>query len=150
MGLDRRAVWYGEDMERRVLPRPQRILVVDDSRDVRQLWKVWLSFWGFDVEEAENGCEAIRKAWDARPDVILMDVAMPVLDGIRATALLKADSRTARVPVLAMSANVFPPTPQDALNAGCDVFVPKPVDPDDLIEHVRAAIRRLHDPSRRN
>ena len=135
-------------MERRVLPRPQRILVVDDSSDVRQLWKVWLGFWGFLVDEAENGCEAIRKARAQRPEVILMDVAMPVLDGISATALLKADQRTADVPVLAISANVFPPIPARALAAGCEVFVPKPVDPDDLIEHVRAAIRRQHDPAR--
>lgn len=117
---------------------------MDDSSDVRQLWKVWLSFRGFVVDEAQNGCEAIQKAKAARPDLILMDLAMPVLDGIRATALLKADSLTARVPVLAVSANVFPPTPQDAIAAGCDVFVPKPVDPEDLIEHVRAALRRLH------
>ena len=131
-------------MERRVHPRPQRIFLAEDSADLRQRWSMWLTIWGFSVVEAQNGQEAVEKARVTDPDLIMMDIAMPVLDGIRATELLKADPVTAQVPVLAVSANVFPPTPSDALAAGCDVFVPKPLDPDNLIDHLRSALRRTH------
>ena len=130
-------------MDRRVRQRPQRILLVEDSADLRQLWKIWLTIRGFAVDEARDGAEAVRKAQADLPDLILMDLAMPVLDGIAATERLKAQARTANVPVLAVSANVWPATVEKALRAGCEVFVPKPVDPDQLMEHVRAAFRRL-------
>src|SRR5688500_11602438 len=63
---------------RRVLPRPQRVLVVDDDSDIRQIWDLWLTFWGFRVEEAANGAEALDKAKAHRPDLVLMDIWMPV------------------------------------------------------------------------
>lgn len=68
-------------MERRLASRPQRVLLVDDSADLRALWKLWLMFWGFGVEEARNGAEAVEKARTHLPDLVLMDLAMPVLDG---------------------------------------------------------------------
>ena len=128
-------------------PRPQHILVVDDSQDMRQMWRVWLTYWGFSVDEAANGAEAIRQARLRRPDLVLMDLWMPVVDGFTATARLKAEPATADVPVLALSAGVFPPTPDRAKGAGCDAFIEKPVDPDDLLEHLRQAFRGLRKPA---
>jgi CheY-like chemotaxis protein len=113
------------------------VLLVDDSRDIREMWRMWLTFWGFSVEEAANGAEAVAKARRERPDLILMDLWMPVLDGIQATRQIKADPRTAQVPVLAVSAQVFSPAAEDALAAGCDTFLPKPVSPDELLEQIR-------------
>lgn len=132
-----------EGADRRILPRPQRVLVVDDSDDIRELWRVWLTFWGFDVDEAVDGAEAVRLARARPPDLVLMDLWMPVLDGLDATAQLKADSATAAVPVLALSADVLPPTPERARAAGCEAFLPKPLDPDRLIEEIRRAFRRV-------
>jgi CheY-like chemotaxis protein len=132
-------------MERRTLPRPQRVLVVDDSDDIRDLWCAWLTLWGFQVEEAANGHQAVEKARAGQPDLVLMDMWMPVLDGIDATALIKADTATAHVPVLALSAHVFPPAPERALAAGCETFLPKPVDPEVLLEEIRQALRRVRE-----
>jgi two-component system cell cycle response regulator DivK len=130
-------------MERRSGTRPQRILIVEDSEDIRHMWKAWLTYWGFQVDEAANGAEAVHTARLRKPSLVLMDLWMPVLDGFNATVQLKSDPRTADVPVLATSANADPPAPERARMAGCDVFMPKPVDPDELLRHLRLAFRRI-------
>ena len=119
----------------------KRVLIVDDSDDVREVWHDWLTIWGFDVEEAQNGAEAVAKATACRPDLVLMDWTMPVLDGLAATERLKAHAATAGVPVLALSADTFSPTPQEALGAGCQSFLGKPVTPECLLNEIRRAIR---------
>ncbi len=124
------------------MARPQRVLLVDDSADIREMWRMWLTFWGFNVEEAANGAEAVDKARQRRPDLILMDLWMPVLDGLQATRQIKADPRTAQVPILAVSAQVFSPAAENAIEAGCETFLPKPVDPDELLEHIRYSFAR--------
>ena len=130
-------------MERRAGTRPQRILIAEDSDDIRHMWKAWLTYWGFQVDEAQNGAEAVRTALMRKPSLVLMDLWMPVLDGFSATAQLKSHPETADVPVLATSAQVSPPGPEQARRAGCDAFLPKPVDPDELLRHLRLAFRRL-------
>jgi CheY-like chemotaxis protein len=119
----------------------KRVLIVDDSRDLREVWHDWLTIWGFEVDEAANGAEAVEKAHACPPDLVLMDWTMPVLDGLHATEMLKADALTAAVPVLALSADVFAPTPQEALGAGCASFLGKPVSPELLLNEIRRAIR---------
>jgi CheY-like chemotaxis protein len=125
-------------MERRSAFRPQRVLIVDDTADLREVWRLWLTGWGFAVEEARNGAEAVQKARTRPPDLILMDLAMPVLDGREAIRLLASDRATAHVPVLAMTA-------ETGLLAGVDEhqrFIPKPADAEDLLEQIRATLRR--------
>jgi CheY-like chemotaxis protein len=129
-------------VERRLSPRPQRVLVVDDSSDTRELWRLWLSFWGFSVAEAQNGYEAFEQATASSPALILMDLWMPGVDGIAAMKLLKGDIRTAHVPVLALSAQCHSPDASAVLAAGAEAFITKPCDPDLLIEHIRAAMSR--------
>jgi CheY-like chemotaxis protein len=130
-------------IERRVLPRPQRVLVVDDSADVRELWTMWLQFWGFAVEQASNGLDAIRKARTFQPHLVLMDLWMPVVDGLTATETMKADPHMKDVPVLALSADTFSPARERALKAGADCFLPKPVSPDTLLEAIRDSLNGL-------
>jgi two-component system cell cycle response regulator DivK len=125
-------------MERRSAFRPQRVLIVDDTADLRELWKLWLTGWGFAVEEARNGAEAVEKARTHPPDLILMDYAMPVLDGDAAIRLLASDRATAHVPVLAMSAHTSAIASD---TAGSRRFLPKPTEPDRLLEHIRQALR---------
>jgi CheY-like chemotaxis protein len=132
-----------QETDRRTLPRPQRVLIVDDSEDIRELWRLWLTFWGFEVEEAPDGAEAVRRAKAHRPDLVLMDLWMPVLDGLDATVQLKANQATTDVPVLALSADVFPPTPDRARAAGCEAILAKPHDPDTLLAEIRSAFRRV-------
>jgi two-component system cell cycle response regulator DivK len=83
---------------------PQRVLVVDDSEDLRELWRQWLGFHGFRVEEASNGLEGVRQVLEQPPDIVLMDIRMPLMDGLEATRRLQADNKTARVPIVALSA----------------------------------------------
>ena len=125
-------------MERRRAFRPQRVLLVDDSRDIRELWRAWLMSWGFAVEEAQNGAEAVKKAHSHPPDLILLDLAMPVLDGRETMRLLATDPTTARVPVLAMSAQFSRESPSEA---AVEPFLPKPIDADQLLGHIRTALR---------
>ena len=134
--------------ERRILPRPQRVLVVDDSADVRELWTMWLQFWGFAVEHANNGMEAIKKARTFQPHLVLMDLWMPVVDGLKATETLKADPHMKDVPVLALSADTFSAMGERAREAGAELFLAKPVNPDVLLDAIRqslsALIRRMN------
>jgi two-component system, cell cycle response regulator DivK len=130
-----------------VLPR-KRVLIVDDSHDMRDVWHDWLTIWGFDVDEAENGAVAVARAAAHRPDLVLMDWTMPVLGGLHATEMLKADEATAQVPVLALSADTFAPTPQEALAAGCEGFVGKPVSPERLLAEIRRAFQQARTQSR--
>src|SRR6476660_1497916 len=106
--------------DRRVLPRPQRVLVLDDSQDVRELWTMWLQYWGFAVEQASNGLDAIKKARTFQPHLVLMDLWMPVVDGLTATETMKADPHMKDVPVLALSADTFSPARERALQAGAE------------------------------
>ncbi len=128
-------------MDRRRTPRPQRILVADDFAEVRELWRVWLTYWGFAVEEARDGAEAVERAIAAPPALVLMDLWMPVVDGLEAVSRLKMDERTADVPVLVMSAQAIAPSPAAVLQAGATAFVDKPCEPDHLLHHIRAALR---------
>ena len=132
-----------EPRERRRHPRPQRVLLVDDSDDIRELWRLWLTYWNFSVEEARDGREAVRKALHSVPDLILMDLWMPVIDGVEALKRLKRDPRTAEVPVVVLSAQNRTPDARTVVAAGAEAVLDKPSDPDVLLDHIRAALRRL-------
>jgi two-component system cell cycle response regulator DivK len=133
-------------MDRRRAARPQRVLVVDDSPDIRELWKTWLTIWGFSVEEARNGAEALQKAVAHPPDLVLMDLWMPVMDGLTATKRLKADPRTFGVPVLALTAQSGSPNPAQMAAAGAAAFITKPCDPDVLLNRIRGALGQRSGP----
>lgn len=125
-------------MERRTASRPQRILLVDDSPDIREVWRLWLTLWGFSVEEAGDGAEALRKARAHPPDLILMDICLPIVDGLDATRALKSDVLTATVPVIALSAT-HPGLTSAVFDAGCCCYLPKPLEPDALLVALRTA-----------
>ena len=116
------------------------ILIAEDFEDARDLYKDYLEFSGFAVETARNGREAIDLATSLKPDLILMDASMPVLDGWQATRELKANPATSHIPVLALTAHAFDDARQEARTSGCDGFVTKPCLPDDLVEKVRATL----------
>ena len=116
------------------------VLVVEDQEELRRLYVEQLALSGFDVIEAANGEEAISHTSTRTPDVVLMDLSLPVLDGWEATRRLKADSRTAHIPVVALTAHDGSGALQRATLAGCDWFVPKPCPPDALIDEVRRVL----------
>jgi CheY-like chemotaxis protein len=116
------------------------ILIVEDHSELRQLYAQELILSGFDVIEAGNGADAITHTSERFPDVVLMDLSLPVLDGWEATRRLKVDSRTAHIPIVALTAHDGSGELQRATRAGCDWFVPKPCEPQDLIEEVRRVL----------
>ena len=113
------------------------ILVVDDYEDAREMYAEYLRFCGFRVAEARNGNEALEKAFALMPDLILMDLSLPGMDGWEATRQLKADERTRQIPVVALTGHALAGASEGAKRAGCDSFVTKPCLPDDLVVEVR-------------
>ena len=108
------------------------ILVVDDYQDAREMYAEYLQFSGFRVAEARNGNEAVAQAFSLRPDLILMDLSLPGMDGWEATRVLKADDRTKHIPVVALTGHALAGASEGARKAGCDSFVTKPIKPEDL------------------
>jgi two-component system, cell cycle response regulator DivK len=116
------------------------VLIVEDEADLRRLYAEQLVYSGFDVIEAGNGADAIAHTTSQTPDVVLMDLSLPVVDGWEATRRLKADGRTAHIPVVALTAHDGSGELERATNAGCDWFVPKPCPPDALIVEVKRVL----------
>lgn len=106
------------------------VLVVEDYQDAREMYAEYLRFAGFRVAEARNGIEALEKASSLSPDIILMDLALPRMDGWEATRRLKADDRTRAIPVVALTGHALAGHAEGARQAGCDAFVTKPCLPD--------------------
>jgi CheY-like chemotaxis protein len=113
------------------------ILVVDDYEDAREMYAEYLRFCGFRVAEARNGNEALEQVHALMPDLILMDLSLPGIDGWEATRQLKADEKTRHIPVVALTGHALAGASESAKKAGCDSFVTKPCLPDDLVVEVR-------------
>jgi two-component system, cell cycle response regulator DivK len=131
-------------------PRHRRsaplILIADDNEGQRYIYASYLEYRGLRVETAPNGEVAITRALASSPDVIVMDLTMPWLDGWEATTRLKADPRTSRIPVIACSAHAFGKAVERALIAGCDAYLAQPCRSEDLYaeitRHLAASARR--------
>lgn len=121
------------------------ILVAEDNRDSRDSLKALLEAYGFDVVVAENGEEAVDRAIGFEPDLVLMDVMMPRVDGIEATRRLRGSSQFRQVPILALSAMVG--SKELALDAGCDDYLTKPIDIPALVASIRNWLDRGHAPA---
>lgn len=119
------------------------ILVVDDYQDAREMYAEYLQFSGFRVAEAKNGNEAVEQAMTLKPDLILMDLSLPGMDGWEATRLLKADETTKHIPIVALTGHALAGASEGARKAGCDSFVTKPCLPDDLVVEVRRMLNMV-------
>ena len=113
------------------------VLVVDDSEDNREVYAQYLSFSGFRVEMAVDGLEAVEKATSLSPDVIVMDLAMPRLDGWEATRRIKGAPATSRIPVIALTGNADSESKRRTQEAGCSGYLTKPCLPDVLVSEIR-------------
>ena len=119
------------------------ILVVDDYQDAREMYAEYLQFSGFRVAEARNGNEAVAQAFSLKPDLILMDLSLPGMDGWEATRVLKADESTRHIPIVALTGHALAGASEGAQRAGCDSFVTKPCLPDDLVVEVRRMLKTV-------
>jgi two-component system, cell cycle response regulator DivK len=122
--------------------RRQLILLVEDSVDLREFYAEYLTYAGFSVVTAINGHEALRMARLLRPDLVLMDLRMPGMDGLEATADLKRNPDLAHIPVVAFTADVTPDVAARARHAGCAEFIAKPAVPDDVARTIADVLGR--------
>lgn len=106
----------------------ETILLVEDTEDNRFMMRRLLEMSGYQVVEATNGEEAVRLAQSERPDVILMDLSLPVLDGLAATRAIRKLDGLGKVPIVAVSAHDTSDFQSDALAAGCNSYITKPID----------------------
>jgi two-component system, cell cycle response regulator DivK len=114
------------------------ILVVEDQEDNRQILRDLLGNAGYELSEAENGEEAIAAVARRRPDLILMDIQLPIMDGYEATRRIRTNSDLKSVPIIAVTSYALAGDENKALAAGCDGYVSKPYSPRDLLAKVRA------------
>ena len=118
----------------------KQILVVDDKWDNRSVLVNLLAPLGFKISEATNGQECLAKAIECRPDVVLMDLVMPVMDGFEATRRIRRSSQLKDVVVIALSASAFEHDRKGSMEAGCNDFLPKPVRAEELFEKLQVLL----------
>lgn len=121
------------------------VLIVDDIAEQRDIYSALLSFHGYTVLEAGDGAEALRLAKEHRPDVVVMDVMLPVLDGWKATERLKADPLTAGIPVIVLTARALEADQQESLSAGADCYLSKPCDPREVLKAIQSVAESSKD-----
>jgi two-component system cell cycle response regulator DivK len=115
----------------------KRILVVEDQEDNRRIVRDLLTSTDYEVIEAEDGAQALAAVAKQRPDLILMDIQLPVMDGYEATRRIKSDPSLSSIPIIAVTSYALSGDEEKARAAGCDDFVPKPYSPRQLLAKVR-------------
>ncbi len=115
----------------------KRILVIEDQEDNRAILRDLLSAAGYGLIEAVNGADGLTKARAERPDLILMDIQMPVIDGYEATRRIKADANLSAIPIIAVTSYALSGDEAKARAAGCDAYVAKPFSPRQLLGVVK-------------
>jgi two-component system, cell cycle response regulator DivK len=112
------------------------ILIVEDQIELRAINALFLESHGYRVVAVEDGLQGVRSAREQRPDLIIMDLSIPVLDGFGATRQIKQDPSTREIPVLVLSAHSYGSAGRRAREAGCDGYIVKPCDPQRLLREV--------------
>ena len=115
----------------------KKILVVEDTEDNRQILRDLLGMAGYDMIEAHDGAEGVAKAAEHKPDLILMDIQMPVMDGYEATRRIKANPELKAIPVIAVTSYALSGDEQKTRDAGCDAYIAKPYSPRQMLAKVR-------------
>lgn len=119
-----------------------RLLLVEDTEDNRQMMRKLLELSGFEVVEAVNGEEAVRAATEAHPQLILMDLSLPVTDGLAATRRIRDLPELNSVPIVAVSAHDTADFHNEALNAGCNAYITKPINYPELEEIINRLLEK--------
>jgi two-component system cell cycle response regulator DivK len=120
----------------------KRILVIEDQEDNRQILRDLLGTAGFDMIEAADGQEGVAAATKERPDLILMDIQLPIMDGYEATRRIKAIPELKAIPIIAVTSYALSGDEAKAMAAGCDAYVTKPYSPRQLLAKVKEYLAR--------
>jgi two-component system cell cycle response regulator DivK len=115
----------------------KKILVVEDQEDNRQILRDLLGSVDLEMVEAENGQEALTAVAEHKPDLILMDIQLPIMDGYEATRRIKADPATKNIPIIVVTSYALSGDEGKAREAGCDAYVTKPYSPRQLLAKIR-------------
>ena len=121
--------------------KPHTVLLVDDDIHNQKIFETVLRHSGFRVRMAANGDEALREARAELPELILMDLSIPVIDGWECSRQLKADPATRHIIILALTAHAMRGDQERALAAGCDGYLSKPISPKKLVEEVKVRLK---------
>jgi two-component system, cell cycle response regulator DivK len=116
---------------------PKKILVVEDTEDNRQILRDLLGMAGYDLVEAHDGAQGVAMAAEHKPDLILMDIQMPVMDGYEATRRIKANPELKAIPIVAVTSYALSGDEQKTRDAGCDAYIAKPYSPRQMLAKVR-------------
>jgi two-component system cell cycle response regulator DivK len=116
---------------------PKKILVVEDTEDNRQILRDLLGMAGYDMVEAHDGAQGVVMAAEHKPDLILMDIQMPVMDGYEATRRIKAIPELKAIPIVAVTSYALSGDEQKTRDAGCDAYIAKPYSPRQMLAKVR-------------
>lgn len=119
------------------------ILIVEDNEKNLKLVRDVLQFKGYQTIEAMTGLEGVRLALERKPDIILMDIQLPDIDGITALRQIRADPQTERIPVIAVSASVMPDEQQRIVASGFDAYITKPINLKSFLETVEKYARKV-------
>lgn len=119
-----------------------RILIVEDNMDTYELVRFILEKNGYETFLAVNGRDGVNAAGKQKPDLIIMDLSMPEMDGWTATRLIKGNAATSSIPLIALTAHALPADRKRAFDAGCDEYITKPMDLIDLLETVKSWIKQ--------
>jgi len=118
------------------------VLIVDDFADSREVYAEYLSYSGFRVEEASNAEQALELTHRLHPDIVVMDLSLPLMDGGEATRRLKTDERTCAIPVIVLTGHTQPKHVRYVHDAGCDAFLVKPCLPEKLVAKVEELLQK--------
>ena len=121
---------------------PRRILLVEDNDDNLSVYRAILEHTGYEVFEARDGVAGVEQAKDGQPDLILMDISLPRLDGFEATRILKTDPSTRHIPIIALTAHALEEDRARARDVGCDGFLAKPIEPSRVVREVGRYLSR--------
>jgi len=117
--------------------RPKTVLLIEDNEDNRIVCSTILRHYGYRVVEALNGEEGIATARAEQPDLILMDISIPIIDGWEATKVLKRDPDTRQIPIIALTAHALASDRERAMQVGCDSYLAKPCEPRTIVAEVQ-------------
>jgi len=121
---------------------PDKILIVDDNEKNRKLLSIILEKTGYEIIEAENGEEAVVMAKEHIPALVLMDIQLPVMDGIQALKAIQADEKIRNIPVLAVTSYAMKGDRERLIGEGFADYVPKPINKDDLLRAIKTTLER--------
>ncbi|HVM11651.1 MAG TPA: response regulator [Actinomycetota bacterium] len=123
------------------------VLLVEDYDDAREVCAALLEAQGYRVSTATNGVEAVEKAQEEHPDVVLMDLSLPLMDGVTAIQKLKQQGETKDIPVALMTGHVAGKRSEDAQSSGCDMVIAKPCMPEELESRIKELLAKKPTPA---